>query len=153
MRGGGESLESGDCFEGYEFAMEELDIKLDALSAMYGLMSRDAFREKVRGALEKWFGIMVERRVEMDEEGIVYLVPSDVEIDIIAGEEEVILLEIAPEASEGSIAALMWKAKLYERKTGIKPSKLALFAPYVSEKALRLISQLGIEVYRGVRVS
>jgi hypothetical protein len=45
--------------------------QISALGAKWGLMSEQAFREGLRGILEKEFGVKVERWVTRDEDGIV----------------------------------------------------------------------------------
>ncbi|WP_368738879.1 hypothetical protein [Escherichia coli] len=39
------------------------------------------------------------------------------------------------------------KAEFYERKTGVKPSRLIVASPLVDEKAREYASAFGIEIY------
>lgn len=49
---------------------------LDALGARWGLMAESAFREGLKGVLEKEYGLAVEKWTAFDDEGVVYGLPG-----------------------------------------------------------------------------
>ena len=59
-----------------------------------GLLSEEAFRERLRGMLEKELGFKVESRSYYDEEGVVYGYPSQVAVDVGVHNEKILLVEI-----------------------------------------------------------
>jgi hypothetical protein len=61
---------------------ELVERHISALGARWGLMSEEAFREGLKGLLEKELGLKVEGWLQHDDKGIVYGYPSNVEIDI-----------------------------------------------------------------------
>ncbi|MFN4046634.1 MAG: hypothetical protein ACK4H7_04770, partial [Acidilobaceae archaeon] len=73
--------------------------------------------------------------------------PSDVEIDLAVRNEKVILIEIKSSVSADNILSFVRKAQLYERKTGVKPSRLIVVTPYADENAIKAASNLGVEIY------
>ncbi|MCD6239974.1 DUF3782 domain-containing protein [Candidatus Bathyarchaeota archaeon] len=51
---------------------------ISALGARWGLMAEEAFRQSIRGLVEKEFGFKVERWTKLDREGVVFGYPSQV---------------------------------------------------------------------------
>jgi hypothetical protein len=121
--------------------------QISALGARWGLMSEQAFREGLRGILEKEFGVKVERWVTKDEEGTVYGFSSVIEIDIAVKDGKTLLIEISSRMGLSDVAAFLRKAQLYERKTGIKPDRLVMVTPYAEEAAIKAARELGVEIY------
>jgi hypothetical protein len=121
--------------------------QISALGARWGLMSEQAFREGLRGILEKEFGVKVERWVTRDEEGPVYGFSSVIEIDIAVKDGKTLLIEILSRMGLSDVAAFLRKAQLYERKTGIKPDRLIMVTPYSEEAAIKAAREVGVEIY------
>ena len=121
--------------------------QISALGARWGLMSEQAFREGLRGILEKEFGVKVERWVTKDEEGTVYGFSSVIEIDIAVKDGKTLLIEISSRMGLSDVAAFLRKAQLYERKTGIKPDRLIMVTPYAEEAAIKAAREVGVEIY------
>jgi hypothetical protein len=121
--------------------------QISALGARWGLMSEQAFREGLRGILEKEFGVKVERWVTKDEEGTVYGFSSVIEIDIAVKDGKTLLIEISSRMGLSDVAAFLRKAQLYERKTGIKPDRLIMVTPYAEEAAIKAAREMGVEIY------
>jgi len=121
--------------------------QISALGARWGWMSEQAFREGLRGILEKEFGVKVERWVTKDEEGIVYGFSSVIEIDIAVKDGKTLLIEISSRMDLSDVAAFLRKAQLYERKTGIKPDRLIMVTPYAEEAAIKAAREVGVEIY------
>ncbi len=123
---------------------------ISALGARWGLMTEQAFREGLRGILEKELGLKVERWTTTDEEGTVYGFKSVIEIDIAVKDGKTLLIEISSRVSPSDVAAFVRKAELYEKETGIKPDRLIVVTPYAEETAIEAAKALGIEVYTKV---
>ena len=119
---------------------------IDALGARWGLLAEKAFREGLRGLVEKVFGGRVERWSHYDEEGFVFGHPSIVEADLIVRDRKHILVEVKSSVSRGDIYELWRIGKLYEKVRGVKP-KLAIVSPYIDATAKKMAERLGIEIY------
>ncbi|WP_456487730.1 PD-(D/E)XK nuclease family protein [Candidatus Alkanophaga liquidiphilum] len=120
--------------------------RLDALGARWGLMSEAAFREGMKGIVEKHFGGHVEQWLYYDEQGLVFGFPATVEVDLLIKDKEHILVEIKSHVRRSDVAMLLRKGKLYERVKGAKP-KLVLVSPYIEDAAKSDAERLGIEVF------
>ncbi|PUA32061.1 MAG: hypothetical protein B9J98_04195 [Candidatus Terraquivivens tikiterensis] len=123
---------------------------ISALGARWGLMAEEAFREGLRGVLEKELGFKVEKWKTYDEEGKVFGYPSEVEIDVTVEDGEPILVEVSSHVRASDVYQFKRKAELYAEKTGKKPKRLIMVSPYVDEKAVESSGRLGIEVYAKV---
>jgi len=137
-------------FELVERRIELVERHISALGARWGLMAESAFRESLRGLLEREFGFRVERWRAYDESGIVFGYPSEVEIDVAVSDGKLILIEVSSHVRASDVLQFRRKAELYERKTGRRPDRLLMVTPYIDEKALEAARQLGIEVYTKV---
>jgi hypothetical protein len=123
---------------------------ISAIGARWGIMTEDAFREGLRGILEKEFGVKVERWVTRDEDGIVYGFSSVIEIDIAIKDGKTMLIEISSSVDRSKLAAFLRKARLYEKKTGIKPIRLIMVTPYADENAIAAAKEVNVEIYTKV---
>ena len=119
---------------------------IDALGARWGLLAEKAFREGLRGLVERVFGGRVERWSRYDWEGFVFGYPSVVEADLIVRDGKHILVEVKSSVSRGDVYELWRIGKLYERVRGVKP-KLAIVSPYIDDAAKKTAERLGIEIY------
>ena len=132
-----------DMVEGFSLVSRHIS----ALGARWGLMSEEAFREGLKGILEKEFGVRVERWSCYDDLGLVYGYPSMVEVDIAVKDDKILLIEIASHIKTSDVYEFKRKAKLYEKKTRGRPDRLLMVTPYVEEKALEAAKRHGIEIY------
>jgi len=123
---------------------------ISALGARWGLMAEEAFREGLRGLLEKELGFKIERWSTYDESGKVFGYPSEVDVDITMRDEKLILIEVSSHVRASDVFQFKRKAELYKEKTGRKPDKLIIVTPFIDEKAVESSKQLGIEVYTKV---
>jgi hypothetical protein len=123
---------------------------ISAIGARWDIMAEDTFREGLRGILEKEFGVKVERWIARDEDGIVYGFRNVIEIDIAVKDGKTLLIEISSRVGPSDVAALLRKAQLYERKTGIKPDRLLMVTPYADEDAIEAAKELNVEIYTKV---
>jgi hypothetical protein len=135
-----------DMIRGFEL----VERHISALGARWGLMAESAFREGLRGLLEKEFGFKVESWRAYDEAGIVFGYPSEVEVDVAVSDEKLILIEVSSYVRASDVLQFKKKAELYEGKTGRRPDRLIIVTPYIDEKALEAAKQLGIEAYTKV---
>ncbi len=123
--------------------------KLDALGARWGIMSESAFRETLRGLVEKGFQAEVERWTHYDEEGYVFGYPSVIEIDILVRNGRCMAIEITSHARASDVAALKRKVELYERVTGNKVDEVVISSPFIDESALAAARKLGVSTHSG----
>jgi hypothetical protein len=98
------------------FALVERHIA--ALGARWGMLAEEAFREGLRGIVEKEFGLKIERWTGYDEEGKVFGYPSSVEIDVALHDEKIMLIEVKSNVNASDIFEFKRKAELYEEKVG-----------------------------------
>jgi hypothetical protein len=124
--------------------------RIDALGSRWGILAESAFRNALKGLLEKSFNIRIERWINYDDEGFVYGHPSVVEIDIALRDQELILIEVSSHAKTADISLFNRKAIFYEKKVGKKPSRLIFVTPYAENDAIDLANKLRIELYTSV---
>ena len=129
---------------------EIVERHISALGARWGIMAEDAFREGIKGLLEKEFNIKIEKWKDYDNEGVVYGYPSPIEIDIALKDEKIILIEITSHARNSDISIFKKKCIFYEKKTGKIPSRLIIVTPYANENAINTSKKLNIEIYTRV---
>jgi hypothetical protein len=135
-----------DMIRGFEL----IERHIAALGARWGLMAESAFRENLKGLLEKELGFRVESWRAYDEAGIVFGYPSEVEVDITVSDEKLILIEASSHVRASDVLQFKRKAELYERKTERRPDRLIIVTPYIDDKALEAAKQLGIETFTKV---
>ncbi|MCC6004876.1 MAG: DUF3782 domain-containing protein [Thermofilum sp.] len=102
---------------------ELIERRISALGARWGFQTEEAFREALKGMLEKEFDVKIERWITKDTEGIVYDYPSEVEIDIAIKDGETILIEISSHIKPSDIPTFKRKAQLYEKTTSKKRAR------------------------------
>ncbi|MEM3590790.1 MAG: DUF3782 domain-containing protein [Candidatus Bathyarchaeia archaeon] len=73
---------------------ESMRRHIDALGARWGIVSESAFKNGLRGILEREFGFKVEKWIKHDEEGFVFGYPSTIDIDVAIHDERAILIEV-----------------------------------------------------------
>ncbi|MEM4154206.1 MAG: DUF3782 domain-containing protein [Candidatus Caldarchaeum sp.] len=129
---------------------ELVNRRLDALGARWGVMAESAFREGLKGVLEKEIGLSVERWTAFDEDGVVYGYPSPIEIDLAVRDGKTVLVEVKSSVRLSDISEFSRKVEFFSAKTGRKPDRKVMVAPYADEEALKAAGKLGIEVYTKV---
>ena len=120
---------------------------ISALGTRWGLMSEEAFREGIKGLVERELDFKVERWVKFDGEGFVYGYPSQVEVDVAIHDERLILMEVKSHVRASDIYIFRRVAEFYEKVEGRKPARLIMVTPYADEKAMEASLRLGVEVY------
>jgi len=144
------SIEIAKLREDTNRGFELLERRLTGIGARWGLMSEEAFKEGLKGLLEKELKLKVERWESYDDEGLVYGYPSRVEVDIALRNERIVLIEVTSHAKVSDVYVFKRKSLLYEKKTGKKPSRLLIVTPYADDKAIEASKELEIEVYTKV---
>jgi hypothetical protein len=135
-----------DMIRGFEL----VESHISALGARWGIMAESAFRESLRGLLEKELGYRVEKWTVFDEAGRVYGYPSVVDVDVTVSDGKLILIEVSSHIKASDITTFRRKAELYMEKTGKRPDKLVAVTPYIDDTAQKAAEELGIEVYTKV---
>lgn len=135
-----------DMIKGFEL----VERHISALGARWGLMSEEAFREGLKGLLEKELGLKVERWLQRDDKGIVYGYPSNVEIDISIKDKKTILIEVSSHIKASDVALFKRKIDFYISKTGEKVDRLLIVTPHADEDAIKASKEFGFEIYTKV---
>jgi hypothetical protein len=135
-----------DMIRGFEL----VESHISALGARWGIMAESAFRESLRGLLEKELGYRVEKWTVFDEAGKIYGYPSLVDVDVTVSDGKLILIEVSSHIKTSDITTFKRKAELYMEKTGKRPDKLVAVTPYIDDTAQKAAKELGIEVYTKV---
>ena len=135
-----------DMLRGFEL----MNRHLDALGARWGLMAEEAFREGLKGFLEKELKLSVKRWTEYDGEGTVYGYPSVVEVDIAVSDEKTTLIEISSHIKPSDVLLFLKKAQFYEKTAKRKPDRLIMITPYAEKEAFTVGKRFGIEIYTKV---
>jgi hypothetical protein len=135
-----------DMIRGFEL----VERHISALGARWGIMAESAFRESLKGLLEKELGYRVEKWTVFDEAGKVYGYPSLVDVDVTVSDGKLILIEVSSHIKASDITTFRRKAELYMEKTGKRPDKLVAVTPYIDDTAQKAAKELGIEVYTKV---
>ena len=132
-----------DMVRGFEL----VERHISAFGARWGIMSEEAFREGLKGLLEKEFKLKVERWTGFDGEGLVYGYPSQVEVDVAIHNKKIVLVEVKSHIRASDVYTFKRKAELYMKLTGKKPDRLLMVTPYAEDKALEAAKNLNIEIY------
>jgi hypothetical protein len=135
-----------DMIRGFEL----VERHITALGARWGIMAESAFRESLKGLLEKELGYRVEKWTVFDEAGKVYGYPSVVDVDVTVSDGKLILIEVSSHIKASDITTFRRKAELYTEKTGKRPDKLVVVTPYIDDTAQKAAKELEIEVYTKV---
>jgi len=117
-----------------------------AIGHRCGLHSEASFRNTVVGIL-KDFQIEVLNVTEWDENGVVFGLPDQVELDIIIQNGLLIACEIKSSVSKSDMHVFEKKVRFYEQKQARQATRMIVISPMVDENALPLAKKLGIEVY------
>jgi hypothetical protein len=123
---------------------------VSALGARWGVVAEEAFREGLKGLLEKEMKLKVEKWVRRDEEGRVFGYPSTVEVDAALHDGDVILVEVKSHVGASDVSLFKRKVDFYEKETGKKVARKIMVTPYAEEKAIEAAKSLGVEIYTKV---
>ncbi|MCS7145303.1 MAG: DUF3782 domain-containing protein [Aigarchaeota archaeon] len=126
---------------------ELVERHLSAIGARWGLMAESAFREGLRGLLERELGLSVSRWTAKDERGIVYGYPCEVEVDVAVKDGKTILVEVKSHVRASDVAEFTRKAQLYQEVEGRAPDRMIIVTLYAEVEALGAAKRLNIETY------
>ncbi|MEM1659416.1 MAG: DUF3782 domain-containing protein [Candidatus Jordarchaeales archaeon] len=135
--------------DAFEEEMKKVGEILGGLGARWGLASEEAFREGLRGLLER-YGVKVSKWEYYDSECMVFKKPSVIEVDVLIRDREHVLVEIKSSVSKEDVDKFLDKAKLYEAVEKVKPS-LVIVSPFVHPKAEEYAKANNVKVYTSVR--
>jgi len=104
-----------------------------AVAHRFGVITEEAFREAMKYVVEEILGVAkVERWTYRDE-------------DVVVRDEVHILVEVKSRVSEGDVAELNRKARLYEKVTGIEP-KFLIIGGLMDSNAWEAARRLNVEL-------
>ena len=121
------------------------DAKIGGLGARWGLQSESAFREGMQAILEK-VGFTAERVIDYDAEGKVFGYPEYIELDVVAHNGALILVEIKSSLHKADTYLFQRKIDFYTQKTGRQADRKLMITPYADHRAVEVAARLGIEI-------
>ncbi len=124
-----------------------IDRTIGALGARWGLATEHAFREAIKAVLEDLTNMRVDRYLSYDNEGIVFGYPDQVEIDVVATNGELWLMEIKSSISKAEVYIFDRKVKFYEQEKGRKADRKLIISPMFGPGAMEVAEKLEIETY------
>ena len=125
---------------------ERVDLKLGALGARWGILSEQATRNGLKEIFKRKMNVEVSNWSTYDEKGIVFGVPSRVEIDIVIKNTEHWLVEYKASVQRSDVAELVRKGTLYQEKEKITPI-LYIISPFVDPHAKNLADHLNVILF------
>ncbi len=123
------------------------DKGIGAIGARWGFRAEGSFRDAMRGILQEHFPVKVERYRTMDEEGIVFGSPDQIELDLIVRDGKVIVAEIKSSISKEQVAAFLRKVRVYESKEGREVTQKIIISPMIEGRALEFAEKNGVKAY------
>ncbi len=123
------------------------DTGIGALGSRWGLRAESSFRDAIKGILEEDFPVKVERYRTIDEEGLVFGRPDQIELDLIIRNGYVTVAEIKSSISKGDVITYLRKIQVYEKKEGRPVRRKIIISPMVDNAALEFAKESNIKVY------
>ncbi|MFH0994355.1 MAG: DUF3782 domain-containing protein [Pseudomonadota bacterium] len=123
------------------------DTTIGALGARWGLHTEQAFRNALKGILEKFAGVEVLNITEYDHAGVVFGRPDQIELDIIINNGILIIVEIKSSMSKPEMYIFERKVRFYEERHQRKASEMIVISPMVAPNAMPVAEKLGIRIY------
>ena len=142
-----QNRKNNDLLEEIKLSRSRQDQGIGALGARWGIASEHSFRAALKGILEKSFGVEVLNINEFDDEGLVFGVPDQVEIDIIIKNGTVILCELKSLMSKSDMYTFDRKVRYYEQRHQRPVQRRLAISPMVHPAARAVAERLGIEVF------
>jgi hypothetical protein len=123
------------------------DSTIGALGARWGLHTEQAFRNALKGILEKFAGVEVLNVTEYDDAGVVFGRPDQIELDIIIKNGILIIAEIKSSMSKPEMYIFERKVRFYEEHHHRKASEMIVISPMVAPNAIPVAEKLGLRIY------
>ncbi len=132
----------------------EVKHTVGSLGSRWGVDSEASFRNGLKAILENRFGVKVENFCKIDEEGIVFPRPDQVEMDIIIFNGDIIACEIKSSLNQSDIYTFERKVIFYEKLNNCRVTTKMIISPMVDKRASEAAEYMGIKVYsRATEVS
>lgn len=131
-------------YKRFEKHMDEL---LGAFGARCGLQTEDSYHAAVTGILSEDFGMHVERYEAYDEQGEVFGLPEQIEMDIMMKDARITAIEIRSSMSKSDVYAFDRKVSFYEARHRVTVDRKIIITPMVDPPAEAAIKRLGMTVY------
>lgn len=119
--------------------------QIGGLGARWGLQSEEAFRQGMRAILQE-VGFTTERFLEYDAVGNVFGHPEQIELDIVAKNGKVIIVEIKSALDRANVYIFARKVEFYAQRTGRNVDRKLIVTPYADNRAKEVGVQLGVEI-------
>ncbi len=142
-----QNRKNNELLEEIKLSRSRQDQGIGALGARWGIASEHSFRAALKGILEKSFQVEVLNINEFDDEGIVFGVPDQVEIDLIIKNGVVILCELKSSMSKSDMYTFDRKTRYYERRHQRPAERRIAISPMVHPTARAVAERLNIEVF------
>jgi hypothetical protein len=123
------------------------DRSIGALGARWGTQSEKAFRDALAGILEKNFGVQVVNVNEYDDQGEVFGLPDQVELDVIVKNGLLLICELKSSIDKAGMYIFERKARFYEKRHGRQANRLIVISPMIDARAQKVAERLGIETF------
>ena len=142
-----QNRKNNELLEEIKLSRSRQDQGIGALGARWGIASEHSFRAALKGILEKSFGVEVLNINEFDDQGIVFGVPDQVEIDIIIKNGVVILCELKSSMSKSDMYTFDRKVRYYEQRHQRPVQRRLAISPMIHPAARAVAEKLGIEMF------
>ncbi len=142
-----QNRKNNELLEEIKLSRSRQDQGIGALGARWGIASEHSFRAALKGILEKSFGVEVLNINEFDDQGIVFGVPDQVEIDIIIKNGMVILCELKSSMSKSDMYTFDRKVRYYEQRHQRPVQRRLAISPMIHPAARAVAEKLGIEMF------
>ncbi len=126
---------------------KRIDRAIRAIGARWGLSIEDAFRQGIKSVLEEFTNTKVEHYLGLDNEGVIFGWPEQVEIDVVVKNGKLCLMEIKFSTSKSDVYIFDRKVAFYEKETGRKPDKKIIVSLIFGPGAQEFARKLNIETY------
>lgn len=111
------------------------------------LRSEQSFRNALKGILKDTTDLEVQHVIEWDDEGEVFGMPDQIELDLIIKNGIFIISEIKSSFNKSDVYTFYRKVQFYEKKHQRKASQLVMIFPMVDDFAQKKAEELNIKVY------
>ncbi len=142
-----QNRKNNELLEEIKLSRSRQDQGIGALGARWGIASEHSFRAALKGILEKSFGVEVLNINEFDDEGLVFGVPDQVEIDLIIKNGVVILCELKSSMSKSDMYTFDRKVRYYEQRHQRPVQRRLAISPMIHPAARAVAEKLGIEMF------
>ena len=109
------------------------------------MQTEEAFRHGMRAILQE-VGFTTERFLDYDKDGEVFVVPDQVELDVVIQNGKVFVLEIKSSLSRADVASFNRKVAYYARKSGRAVTRKLIVTPYLDPRVQEIGLRLGVEI-------